>query len=152
MTRAALVDSSSNVVVNIIVLGGGYEPPSGITVVASDTASIGDTYENGVFTSPAPSVVPAEPPGQWVPPMVSNAQARAVLFMSTSPVSTSGTMLDAVNAAVTAAGGEALIAWEYASDIHRDSMLVQTIGQSTAIGLTSDQIDQLFVTASSISF
>jgi hypothetical protein len=61
MTRAALVDSSSNVVVNTIVLGGGYEPPSGITVVVSDTASIGDTYENGTFISPA--TVPDEPPG-----------------------------------------------------------------------------------------
>jgi hypothetical protein len=83
---------------------------------------------------------------------VTNAQARAALAMSTSPVSTSGTLLDTVDAAVTAAGGTAKIAWEYAYEVHRQGALINSLGKSTAIGLSDAQIDQLFIAAAAITF
>ena len=89
---------------------------------------------------------------QPVPVFVTNAQARAALAMSTSPVSTSGTLLDTVDAAVTAAGGTAKIAWEYAYEVHRQGALINSLGKSTAIGLSDAQIDQLFIAAAAITF
>jgi hypothetical protein len=59
MVKAALIDMNSNIVANVIILGAGYDPPSGFLVVESDTARIGDSYANGIFTSPP--VVPAAP-------------------------------------------------------------------------------------------
>lgn len=46
--------NSSGVVENIILWDGesNWEPPAGCTAVASATAKTGDTYANGVFTTP----------------------------------------------------------------------------------------------------
>jgi hypothetical protein len=57
-------------------------------------------------------------------------------------------LLDQVNASVTAAGGASLITWEYASTIERTDPLILSFG--TSLGLTSAQIDALFVTASTL--
>jgi hypothetical protein len=117
--------------------------PASVLSVSNVLASSGEVQISRTWsTAPAPQI----------PQSVSNAQARAVLFSSTNPLSTSGTLLDAVNAAVNAAGGEALIAWEYAYEVHRQGAFINSIGKSTAIGLTDAQIDQLFITASSITF
>ncbi|NJL50396.1 MAG: hypothetical protein HC909_01425 [Blastochloris sp.] len=51
--RAALI--SNGLVVNAIIVGPSYTPPSGMTLVPSETAGIGDAYANGVFTRPPPS-------------------------------------------------------------------------------------------------
>jgi hypothetical protein len=51
-------------------------------------------------------------------------------------------------AAVTATGCSAQIEWEYAGTVHRDHGLVSQIGP--ALGLTSAQIDALFVAASKL--
>jgi len=50
-SRAAVV--VDGVVVNVIVAEPGFEIGDGSTCVQSDTANIGDTYADGVFT-PAP--------------------------------------------------------------------------------------------------
>jgi hypothetical protein len=54
-------------------------------------------------------------------------------------------LLDAVNAAVNAAGGATLITWEYATQIERNDPLISQIGSS--LGLTDAQIDDLFIEA-----
>jgi hypothetical protein len=75
-----------------------------------------------------------------VPTEVTNFQARAALRRAG--------LLNAVNAAVTAAGGEAFDAWEYANHVYRGGVLVQTM--AAGLGLTAPQIDDLFRVAASI--
>lgn len=76
-----------------------------------------------------------------VPQSVTPYQARVAL-------SRAG-LLNSVEAAVSQANGEMAIAWEYATTIERNSPFIVQLG--TAIGLTSQQIDDLFVTAASVS-
>lgn len=85
--------------------------------------------DNAVAT--LPPLLPEVP--TWVYPF----QARKALLAHD--------LLDAVNAAVATAGGEAQIAWEYAIEIHRDSPLIESLGSQ--LGLTSEQIDALFLEA-----
>jgi hypothetical protein len=57
-------------------------------------------------------------------------------------------LLDQVETAVTQAGAEAKIYWDYSTEIHRDSPFIASIGQS--LGLTDTQIDDLFVQAATL--
>lgn len=84
---------------------------------------------------PAPS-----PPSAPVVAVVEMRQARLALHRAG--------LLTAVNAAVAAAGGEAQIEWEFAQTVRRDHVLVQTLGAS--LGLTEQQLDDLFVAAAAI--
>lgn len=99
------------------------EAPEGITVH--------HTYVEGQFAAP-PEPEP-EPPPAWVYPF----QARKALLAHD--------LLDAANDAVANAGPEVQIAWEYAIEIHRNDPLIEALG--AAIGLTSEQIDALFIEA-----
>lgn len=106
----------------------------------------------GDIEYPEPSGVGYTPDGigSWVigpptiPPSVTMAQAQAALYRSG--------MLDQVQAAVDAAkaGGdiETDIFWRKANTVERDSTFVTTL--ATVVGLTSLQVDQLFITASNI--
>lgn len=71
---------------------------------------------------------------------VSMFQARAVLLQA-GPYET-------VDAAMQQAGGVNLIAWEYATEVRRDSPMVQAMAQQ--LGLTDEQVDDLFRQASAI--
>lgn len=55
---------------------------------------------------------------------------------------------DAVAAMTGTAGDAARIEWEYAMDVVRTSPLVTNL--STALGLTSEQLDGLFTAASAL--
>lgn len=59
--RAAVVNTTTNVVENVIEFGENYPTPEDTLIVESDTASIGDTYADGIFTSPPP---PEDPPAE----------------------------------------------------------------------------------------
>lgn len=87
---------------------------------------------------------PDPAPPVSVPPAVSARQARLALL--------GAGMLDAVEQALQAmAGAEgqaARIEWEYATEIQRESPLVLGLGE--ALGLDGSQIDQLFITASTL--
>ena len=52
--RYAIIDNSTNLVVNIIKIDDGVNFPAseGFTHVQSDTAEIGYSYSNGTFTAP----------------------------------------------------------------------------------------------------
>lgn len=54
MSTYAVIDVSTGIVVNTIALNApeDWTPPDGYIVVQTDTASIGWTYSNGVFTPP----------------------------------------------------------------------------------------------------
>ena len=78
-----------------------------------------------------------------VPDTVTNYQARAALLRAG--------LLPSVDAAVKSGGQmtEAYQAWEFANDVYRNSPLIATM--AAALGLTSAQVDQLFITASTIA-
>lgn len=75
-----------------------------------------------------------------VPLSVTPRQARLALF--------GAGLLEQVEAAVDAAGGQTKITWEYATEINRNDPLIQTLG--FALGLSDKQIDALFVQAAEI--
>lgn len=83
---------------------------------------------------------PAPPP---VPQQVNNAQMRAVLL--------GAGLLDGINGFIAGSGDPAAaVAWEYGNVIHRISPLVQAA--QAALELTDEQVDQLFIAASTIEF
>lgn len=87
-------------------------------------------------------IVPYVPPPEPVPASVTRFQARAALLQAG--------LLDAATAAVEASGDAfTKLAWAEASEWRRESALV--VGMATAIGLTSDQIDDLFRAAAQIT-
>lgn len=81
-----------------------------------------------------------DPTKRPVPQSVTPLQGRLALL--------SANLLDQATVAVTAAGGAALLTWEYASIWDRNDPLIMQLG--AALGLTSSQIDQLFTTASTL--
>lgn len=85
---------------------------------------------------------PADPPP--VPSVVDMAQARLALLQAG--------LYDAVQAAVAglpgAAGDAARIEWEFRATVRRDSPLVASL--AGALGLTSQQLDDLFTLASTL--
>jgi len=86
-----------------------------------------------------------EPPiAPIVPESVSMRQARLALLQSG--------MLSAVNAVVAgmagAAGDAARIEWEFSNEVQRHKPLVESL--APALGLTSSQLDQLFILANKL--
>lgn len=77
--RYALVDAAG-VVQNVILCAPDFAPPAGLSLVQSDTAGIGQTYANGVFTAPAPSRgQPGMPtPREWFEALPPADQATVV--------------------------------------------------------------------------
>lgn len=126
MMRTAVI--SNGIVVNVIEASDGFTLP-GMTLVASASAGIGDTYTNGTFARPAPVVhVPAE---------VTDLQARLALIAVGK--------LAAVEA-VVAAADDATKAWfDRALIWRRDSPIISAL--APALGLTSADLDALFIDA-----
>jgi len=81
-----------------------------------------------------------EAPPVTVPASVSMRQARLALL--------GAGLLDTVEAAIAGAGPAAKIEWEYAQEVQRASGLVPSL--ATALGMTSAQIDALFVAAAAL--
>lgn len=75
-----------------------------------------------------------------VPASVKMWQAKAALAASGK--------LEAANAAVQGAGGAVALAWEYAPDVSRASAAVAAM--ASAIGLSSADVDALFIAADAI--
>ncbi len=90
MQRYALINASG-AVENIVQWDGGpdWQPPTGTIAVQSDTAAIGDTYANGIFTGPAvPAPTPLTPAQQLA------ADAALLLSGTVTVTSTSTPALD----------------------------------------------------------
>ena len=86
-------------------------------------------------------IEPYAPPPDPVPQVVSMFQARAALMAAG--------LYETVDAAMQQAGGVNLIAWEYATEVRRDSPLVQAM--AAELDLSSEQVDSLFQQAAGIS-
>jgi hypothetical protein len=112
-----------------------------VTVTVPQPA-VGWLYVGGAFS--APVIVPP------VPQQVTAFQARAALHLMPGKVAPA-TLLDDVNAAVTAAAvgnPVAALAWEYATVVTRQGVLVASIGGG--LGLTSAELDAVFIAAAAI--
>ena len=121
------VQDGNGVILNCIAWDGitPWTPPAGTTAVLAPACSI------------------AQPPAP-VPQVISIAQAKAALAAAG--------LLDTANAAVAATGAnsQTSIAWQYATEFHRDSPNIAAV--AAALGLTSAQVDALFVAAAQITF
>lgn len=108
----------------------------GVEFVNPTGAVIGSTWGGSKFTAP---VIP-----KVVPEYVTMKQARLTLL--------GAGMLSAVSTAVAGfegvEGEAARISWEYSTEVRRYDAL--TIALGAAIGLSSDQIDDLFITAAQL--
>jgi len=128
-----LVQIANGKVVNASIAKAGQAIPQGW--IASDTAQIGWDVVNG---QPVAPVKPA--PAVVVPDKVSRFQARAALMQAG--------LLDQAEAAVAQAGPLAQLAWADAVEFRRTSPTINAL--APALGLTSQQIDALFIAAAQI--
>lgn len=105
---------------------------------------IGPTFVIGAdFTTTAVWTVEYAPP--VVPTFVTPRQAR--LMLASIPAG-EGTLLDTVNAYIAAQGGTIAVEWEYALDVQRNNPAV--LAAATALGLTDEQLDQMFIEAAKL--
>lgn len=93
------------------------------------------TFNGGEFAAP---VIPE--PVFVIPTTVSMRQARLALLQQD--------LLATVDAAVAASSEADKIAWEYATEVNRNDAMVQNF--ASALGFTSQDLDNLFLLASGI--
>ena len=98
--------------------------------------SPGWTYSAGTFMAP--------PGVKYVPPEVTMRQARLALHAA----GLLNNVATAINGLTEPAKTQAQIEWEYSNSLVRSNPFVATLGG--ALGLTSAQIDDLFIAASQI--
>ena len=92
---------------------------------------------------------PPSPPPATVPQTITNAQCRVMLLNTPNPANSTQTLFDVVDAAMKAAGGAELQFWEYANEIDRNGALVSSM--ISRLGLTSAQVDQMFIQAAALT-
>lgn len=129
-----IIRQSDGRVVNTIVWDGitSFSEP-GCDLVLRSTApvgvDIGWTFNNNVWSSPEETLN--------VPASVTMRQARLALLQAG--------LLDNVEAAISIADKSVQIEWEYSNAVERNNSVVKQM--SLVLGLTDQQIDELFVTA-----
>jgi hypothetical protein len=98
---------------------------------------IGSTYDpvTDTFTPP-----PQPDPVSHIPQVVSMRQARLALY--------GAGLLGQVNTLVSSSTPDVQIEWEFAADLRRDWPTLLAL--SAALGLTDEQVDNLFIQASQL--
>jgi hypothetical protein len=130
--RYAVLDANS-VVINIAVADATWEPGEGLTKrEAGEGCVIGGRWTGTSWELPV-VVVP-------VPEAITPLQARRALRAAG--------LLDSVNAWIATQPDDAQEAWEYCIEVRRDSPLIA--GAQSELGLTSEQVDELFRTGGSL--
>ena len=113
-------------------------PPKAASISALREKNIFSVGQKPAFGSPAACAEASSPP---VPQVITNFQARAVLIGQG--------YFDDVNDFVAGLGdATATAAWEYANEVTRNGALVAAV--QAALGLTSQEMDALFVAAAGI--
>ena len=127
--KAHLIEN--NVIVNTIEVKSLDFMPN--LIDASIGGSIGWSYIDGILVEPKATVE--------VPKIISMRQAKLSLL--------NAGLLATVDTAIATGTDEAMkIEWEYATEVRRD--WESLIAMATAIGLTSEQLDTLFIQASKL--
>ena len=106
-------------------------------------------YFNSILPAPPVSVPPVQTP--TVPPSITNFQCRAILMQTPNPADSAQTLFQVVDAAIQAMGATtaAYQAWEYANEVTRSGSLVEQM--AATLGVSSAEVDRLFIAASAIS-
>lgn len=126
-----------------------YRDPSTLEVFAYEADGSQDEYIKPELVRMTDDEVqahlnpPPAPPA--VPERVTMRQARIAL----SRAGLIAQVEQALAAMEGQAGEEARIEWDYSSEVHRNKPFVVQLG--LAIGLSSEQMDQLFITAAEIA-
>lgn len=107
-------------------------------LIAGDVGGIGWTYENGQLSPPV--IVPT------VPESVTMKSARKALILAGISMPTIEAAFDTITDATQKE--LAKVDWEFSANVLRQSPLVASM--ATALGLTSQQVDDLFIAASKI--
>lgn len=110
--------------------------PAAILLADNSPVGVNWGYSGGNFTPP--------PIVKYVPPEVTMRQARLALHAA----GLLNNVATAINGLTEPAKTQAQIEWEYSNSLVRSNPFVATLGG--ALGLTSDQIDDLFIAASQI--
>lgn len=129
--KYAIIENST--VINVAVA----TEPLAQNWIASEAAAIGDLYIDGQFVKP-------EPPAPNIPESVTMRQCHIAL--------PDAGLLDAVKSSIATMPGtdgeRARIDWEYAQEVRRDWPLIDGLGSQ--LGMTDQQIDDLFVAAAAV--
>lgn len=119
-------------------------PADWVAVQFSETTFPSGPQESWIWDGANITVDPIKLKALQVPAAVTMRQARLALL--------GAGLLDQVDTAIAAATGtdgkEAQITWEYSSDVMRTNPIFQQL--SAALGLTSGQIDDLFISAAKL--
>ena len=97
------------------------------------TAGVGSTWTGSAWSAPPPIV----------PQVITAAQARVAL-------ANAGLLVAATAAATATPNSPLAIAWEYASEWHRNSANIASI--AATLGLSAAQVDSLFIAAAEVVF
>lgn len=101
-----------------------------------------EKLELGIEDYTPPPEPPGPPPAPVVPSTVAMWQVRCVLKAQS--------LLEAAQAAIDASDNDNLkIIWEYGNFAERNSPSIESLGE--ALGLTSEQIDEMFIAANELS-
>lgn len=137
--RLALVQDG--IVVNVVEADEGFSPDNGLLAIPSAEAGPGWRYDGKTLAPPHEKLT--------TPKCVSMFQAREA--MRRFPTRDGGCLLDTVNRYIDQRRLEQptlALAWEYAVDIARDGVFVQTL--AGAFGLDDAALDELFRLAATI--
>ena len=133
MARYAVIDGG--VVVNVVEADQEFAQSNGW--VEAPTAAIGDLWDGEAFAPP-----PAAPP--VVPAAVTMRQARLALLGA----GLLGSVQTAIDGLPSPQREAAQIEWDYSNELQRDNAFVALL--APALGLTSEQLDALFITAAGL--
>lgn len=127
---------NAGVVCAITETHGAIDAPNMIALESFDISLMGHTYAAGVFTPP--------PPVSLVPTVLTMRQARLVLFTA----GLIGSVQAAIDSLPSPQKEKAQIEWEYSNEVQRHNGFVSQL--APALGLTSEQVDALFVTGAAL--
>lgn len=102
--------------------------------IVPDSCKAGYVLNNGVWEPPTPVII--------IPQEITMRQARLALL----DIGLLANVQTAINTLPEPDKTKAQIEWEYSNALQRGNPFVTTLG--TALGLSSDDIDNLFITAS----
>ena len=123
----------NGVITNTVVVNNLTDMPNLVAAVGNE--GIGWLYDGESFSPPPPNPV-------QIPQEITMRQARLALL----DIGLLANVQTAINTLPEPDKTKAQIEWEYSNALQRNNPFVTTLG--TALGLSSDDIDNLFITAS----